>query len=105
MTDLMRYLLQWMDHPGGGRYFPNLREQIRSHGDECASLVYAWLPRKGGYSCLSDSMTCDGCDIAFFWEGLYQAFENCPKSNHYYCACCLASTKVCSCASEKEKVV
>jgi hypothetical protein len=94
---LSGYLARWLDDPDGGGYFAGTRNQIRDHDQGCTSLTHAWLPRRGGYSCLSDSMTCDGCGVAFFWEGLDVAFEDCPQSNHWLCACCLTGATTCGC--------
>jgi hypothetical protein len=100
MTDQPNaYVLAWLDNPDGGGRFTNQRDAIRSHNQTCPGLNHAWLPHKGGVSCPGDFMSCSGCDIEFFWEGLIAAFDDCPESNHWYCACCLAKTTTCGCTS------
>ncbi|MFJ2630888.1 hypothetical protein ACIO6U_02840 [Streptomyces sp. NPDC087422] len=48
-------------------------------------------------------MSCDGCGIDFFWEGLRKAFEDCPESWHWYCACCLTKATNCPCTAEEPR--
>jgi hypothetical protein len=96
------YVSRWLDNPDGGGRFTGQRDLIRAHDQTCPALKYAWLPRKGGVSCLSDFMGCDGCDISFFWDGLHMAFEDCPESNHWYCPCCLAKAEKCPCQEDPE---
>lgn len=91
----MSYLASWLEDPDGGGIFPRQRDLIRAHEPQCDSLTYLYLPRKGGVSCITDSMTCNGCGIEFFWEGLYAPEKDCKFTNHYFCKCCL--TEECDC--------
>lgn len=89
------YLQRWLADPDGGGRFTSQRDRITTHRQDCDSLTHAWLPRKGGVSCISDSATCQGCGIDFFWEGLYAPERDCAYTNHFYCKCCL--TEECDC--------
>lgn len=92
----MTYLQQWLDSPDGGGMFTAQRDQILAHGLDCPGLSDVWMPRRGGHSCPSDLIECDGCGITFFWEGIRVVDEDsCLYSNHFYCACC--ATTECGC--------
>lgn len=93
------YVLTWLDNPDGGGTYIGQRDKIRAHDQTCPGLAHAWLPSKGGATCLGDlAPECDGgCGITFFWEGVVSEFEDCPESNHWYCPCCLAKVTACGC--------
>jgi hypothetical protein len=91
------YVRAWLGNPDGGGRFTGQRDKIRAHDPTCPGLAHAWLPRKGGVSCPTDSMPCQGCGIEIYWDGLRTAFEDCPESNHWYCPCCLAKITACGC--------
>lgn len=82
-------LAYWLDSHDGGSIFTTARDLIRAHPEDCPSLDHAWLPRKGGFSCITDSYPCDGCGVTFFWEGLNVVHEACPYTNHWVCTCCI----------------
>lgn len=91
---------RWLTDPDGGGRFTRQRDAILAHDPACSGLKDVWLPRKGGVSCPSDLTDCHGgCGVTFFNEGTVIAFEDCPESWHYYCACCLARTEQCPCAT------
>jgi hypothetical protein len=102
MTDtatLDPYVTSWIDNPDGGGRFTSQRDAIRAHNPACASLAHVWLPRRGGVSCPSDLSDCDGgCGVTFYNEAFTIAFEDCPESEHWYCACCLTKATTCPCA-------
>jgi len=95
------YLQRWLDDPEGGGCFARQSRLIREHNPDCPSLDHAWMPRRGGYSCLTDSMECEVCGITFFWDGLLTIHEDCPYSHHWVCRCCTLAT--CRCAIEEEQ--
>lgn len=90
------YLGRWLEDPDGGGRFVRQRDAILAHGLECPGLKHAWLPRKGGVTCLTDIADCHGCGVTLFWEGVAEyETEACEFSEHAYCACCV--TKDCGC--------
>jgi hypothetical protein len=90
-------LARWLDDPDGGGTFVRQAELIRKHDPGCPSLEHVWLPRKGGYSCLTDSMECDVCNVTFFWAALLIDNDRCPYSTHFVCSCCVLDN--CGCVS------
>ena len=92
---LSAYVVRWLDDPDGGGTFTRQRDLIRAHPPECSSLAHPWLPRKGGVSCITDTISCQGCGTDFFWEGMHAPERDCPYSDHFYCQCCL--TEECEC--------
>lgn len=94
---LETYLETWTKNPDGGGMFTGQRDLILAHDQECPSLRYAWLPRRGGVTCLSDFMGCESCDISFCWEGITGLFDDCPDSFWYFCHCCAAKVTQCPC--------
>jgi hypothetical protein len=93
----------WAADPDGGGRFTGDRDAVLAHDPECRSLAEIWKPRKGGQTCFSDIHECNGdCETTFYVEGLASAFPDCPKSWHYYCACCLAKAKACPCETEDD---
>lgn len=102
MTDHLEPLRRWLTHPDGGGYFTRQRDAIHAPDPTCPALKHAWLPRKGGVSCPGDLVVCDGgCGVTFFWEGMWAAFDDCPESDHYYCACCLSKADHCPCTPNR----
>ncbi len=92
-------LQNYLDNPLG---FSSTQEDIRSHDPECKSLKYVWMPRTGGVTALGDIADCQRCEVTFYWEGLHSGdFDDCPRSNHWYCACCLPKVTVC-CHEEED---
>jgi len=89
------YLQRWLEDPDGGRRFEPQRDKILAHGLDCPGLAHVWVPRKGGVTCLSDVVDCDGCGVTFFWEAMYAPEKECAFTDHSYCACCL--TEECDC--------
>ncbi|MER6488772.1 hypothetical protein ABT264_35150 [Streptomyces virginiae] len=94
---LLAYITRWLDDPDGGGSWTDIRDEIRDHDQTCDSLNHAWLPRRGGVSCLSDWMSCDRCGVTFGWDGLNTVFEDCPESRHWLCNCCTAKATTCGC--------
>ena len=93
----------WAADPDGGGRFTGDRDAVLAHDPECRSLAEIWKPRKGGRTCLGDTHECSGgCETTFYVEGLTSAFPDCPKSWHYYCACCLAKATACPCEAEDD---
>jgi hypothetical protein len=93
---------RWTQDPNGGGRFPGLRDAVLAHDQTCTSLNEIWTPHKGGVTGFGDTRDCDGdCNVTFYVEGTITAFEDCPNSWHYYCACCLAKATKCPCPPEE----
>lgn len=98
---LTDYGRRWLNNPDGGGRFPGQRDAVLAHDQTCASLQEIWTPRKGGVTALGDIQDCDGdCNVTFYIEGMHAAFDDCPYSWHYYCACCRAKATRCPCAED-----
>lgn len=91
---------KWIADPDGGGRFSRQRDLIIDHDDSCGSLDHVWLPRKAGVTCLTDITECDTCDIAFFWEGIVDLFDDCPDSAYFFCRCCAEKVMACPCGSD-----
>lgn len=94
------YLDRWLADPDGGGCFTPQRDRILAHDRNCASLWYAWLPRRKGVSCPSDFTECETCEVSFFWEGITGLFDDCPESFWYFCRCCSERITSCPCGGD-----
>ena len=77
---------RWAADPQGGGSFPGKRDQLLAHDPECASLKYAWTPRRGGSVCPSDLDVCDDCEVWFFVEGI--GMYEIGSHDLLLCQCC-----------------
>lgn len=95
----------WAAHPDGGENYSFVRDSIIGHDPECDSIGYAWLPKRGGRTCLSDIRDCAYCDLTFSVDGLVTV--GCSDGWHWACKCCKtkaeATNRCVPCAADPDE--
>lgn len=88
----MEYIKHWITNPLGGELFTGQRDGILEHPQDCKSLKWVWLPRRGGFTGFGETETCHGCDLVFYNEGIYEEHweEDDVTLDYiwYFCECC-----------------
>lgn len=70
--------------------FNYILEQFSNHDQTCTSLPTIWFGHKGGYTSMGDTITCNGCDVFFWSDGIFHVIEE-PESDYVYCGCCVGN--------------